>query len=117
MQPSPEVQGQILGFIIFSIPLIVALWKVFALLQGIEDRLENQIRQTERQLSDLAHQSQLRSTQMEALNDRLALAINGTKELVSHVRLRTQTDANKLSDRLGQLERFLSKTTDFEPRE
>ncbi len=117
MNPTPEVQSQILGFLVFAIPVVVALWKVFAILQGIEDRLEKQVREVDHRLSELSHQSQLRSTQLESLNDKLVLAINGTRELVSHVRTRTQTDANKLEDRICQIERFLVKTTAFQPRD
>lgn len=114
---NPEIQSQILGFIVFAIPLIVALWKVFALLKGIEDRLDDQIHQVDRRLESLAHQSQLRASQMEHLNDKLTLSLNGTKELVNHLRTRTKIESDRLDDRLRQLEQFLVKTTNYQPRE
>lgn len=117
MALTPETQAQIVGFIVISIPIVGALWKVFSILKGVEDRLEDTIRDVERKLIDLGYQSQIKSQQLEALNDKLVLAVNGTKELVSHVRSRTQVDANKLANRIDQVERYLSKTTTFESRE
>lgn len=117
MAVAPETQAQITAFIVYSIPLVVALWKVFQILQGIEDRLEKTIRDVEKRLIDLDYQSELKNQKLEALNDKLVLAVNGTKELVNHVRSRTQVDATKLANRIDQVERFLSKTTTFESRE
>lgn len=114
---SPEIQSQIIGFILFAITMIGALWKVFSILNGIEDRVELKIQDIERRLINLAHQSELRESELEHLNDRLELAVNGVKELVTHVRARTQADCDKLSNRIAQLEKFLTKTTDFQSRE
>lgn len=117
MAITPETQAQILGFVIISIPIVGALWKAFSVLQGIEDRLERTIREVEKRLIDLDYQSELKTQKLEALNDKLVLAVNGTKELVNHVRSRTQADATKLANRIDQVERYLSKTTTFESRE
>ncbi|MCU0525161.1 MAG: hypothetical protein MUF72_10080 [Elainella sp. Prado103] len=114
---NPEIQSQIFAFIIFLIPLIAALWKLFNLLKGIEDRLEVQIREVDQAIGQLSHQSQLRSTQLEALNDKLILAVNGNKELVNHLRARTKNDSDRLAARVNQIERFLVKTSDYQPRE
>ena len=54
---------------------------------------------------------------MEHLNDKLTLSLNGTKELVNHLRTRTKIESDRLDDRLRQLEQFLVKTTNYQPRE
>lgn len=117
MTPSPEIQSQILAFIAFSIPLILAIWKIFSLFQGVEDKLNDQIRDVDRKLQKLAHLAQLRQAQMDSLNDKLVLSVNGTKELVEHVRTRTKAEHDRLDERICQIERFLTKTTPFQPRE
>lgn len=114
---SSDIQSQILGFILFAIPIVTALWKVFSILHGIEDRVELKIQDIERRLVNLAHQSELRESELEHLNDTLELAVNGVKELVTHVRSRTQADCDRLNGRISQLEKYLTKTTDFQSRE
>lgn len=112
-----QVKAQILAFIIYSLPLVAALWKIFAWLDEIQDRLENQIREVDQRLTELDHRSQLRNAQIEALNERIALAVNGTKELVQHTRQRTRAEHDELEHRLNQLERYIVKTTDFQARD
>ncbi|MBW4465232.1 MAG: hypothetical protein KME07_07300 [Pegethrix bostrychoides GSE-TBD4-15B] len=114
---SAEVQSQILAFIVYSIPLIVALWKIFSWLESIQDSLEQQIREVDRRLLESEHRATLKSSQIEALNDKVALAVNGVKELVNHLRTRTKNDDEHLHQRLAQVERYLSKTTDFQSRD
>lgn len=116
MAPSPEMQAQILGFVVYSIPLVVALWKVFSWLDGLEDRLERSIREVDQRLTELSYQSQLKTQQLEALNDKVVLAVNGSKEVISHVRSRSREDNDKLQARVDQIERFLVKTSEFEAR-
>lgn len=111
-----ELQSQIIGFLVYSIPLVVALWKIFAWLESIQDRLEHQIRDVDRRLTDLDHRSELRSREIEALNDKVALAVNGVKELVNHLRARTKADDDAIAARLRSLEGFIAKTTDYQPR-
>jgi len=108
-----EIQSQILAFIALLLPLVGALWKLFNLLKGIEDHLEKQIRELDRRLSDLSHQSQLRSFELEALNDKVVSAVHGTKELVDHLRERTKTESDSLAGRMSQAERFLTKIADY----
>lgn len=111
-----ELQSQILAFVLYSIPLVAALWKIFAWLDSIQDRLERQIREVDTRLTELDHRSQLRTAQIEALNDKIALSLNGVQEVAGHLRTRTKADHEALERRLSQLESYLVKTTDFQAR-
>lgn len=112
-----EIQTQIIGFILIALPLIAALWKFFQLLQGIEQRLDEAIERVDRRVSELEHRADIRSVQMEGLNDRLALGLNGTKELVTHLRVRTKADNDRLLEKMAQIERYLVKETTYQSRE
>lgn len=114
---TPEIQAQIIGFIILALPLIAALWKFFSLLQGIEIRLNAAIDRVERQINDLEHRADLKDLNIDRLNDQLTLGINGTKELVNHLRTRTREDDDQIRARLAQVERYLVKETSYESRE
>lgn len=111
-----ELQQQ-LSLLIAIIAVITALWKLFTLLRGIEDRLNKSILEIDHRLSELEHRSAMRNAELEHIDDKLELGINGTKELVQHVRSRTQTDCDRLSDRIRQIENYLTKTTDFQQRQ
>lgn len=112
-----EIQSQIFAFLLLLIPLVATLWKVFSLLAGIEKRLDDAIERVDQRVSQLEHRADLRSVQLEALNDRLALGLNGTKELVTHLRARTKADDDRLLAKLAQIERYLVKETTYQSRE
>ena len=112
-----EIQAQVFAFILILIPIVASLWKVFSLIHGIEKRLDDAIERVDRRVGELEHRSDMRSVQMEALNDRLALGLNGTKELVTHLRVRTKGDNDRLLEKLAQMERYLVKETSYQSRE
>lgn len=114
---APEIQAQIVGFILLALPLIAALWKFFSLLQAIEQRSNAAIDRLERQIADLGHRADLKDINIDRLNDQLTLGINGTKELVNHLRTRTKADDDQLRSKLAQIERYLVKETTYESRE
>lgn len=114
---APEIQAQIVGFILLALPLIAALWKFFQLLQGIEKRLDEAVDKVDRRVGELEHLAAMRELRVEALNDRLMLGINGTKELVNHLRTRTKADDDRLESKLAQIERYLVKETNYQSRE
>ena len=114
---APEIQAQIVGFILLALPLIAALWKFFNLLQGIEKRLDDAVDRVDRRVGELEHLAAMRELKVEALNDRLMLGINGTKELVNHLRTRTKADDDQLRSKLDQIERYLVKETNYQSRE
>lgn len=117
LMTAPEIQAQIVGFILLALPLIAALWKFFSLLQAIEQRSNAAIDRLERQIADLGHRADLKDINIDRLNDQLTLGINGTKELVNHLRTRTKADDDQLRSKLAQIERYLVKETSYESRE
>lgn len=114
---TPEIQSQILQFIILALPLIAAIWKVFEALSSLEKRLDNAIEAVDARVSALEHKSELRAVQIDSMNDKILLATNGTKELVNHLRTRTKAESDSQQNRIEQIERFLVKTTEFLSRQ
>jgi hypothetical protein len=103
---NPEFTVAILVFITFSIPIVGALWRLFS----IREKLSTDIKELGFKLALLDHK-------LESLIDQQELALNGMKEIVSHIRTRTQTEDKKLSDRLTDVENWLSKNTEFNCRQ
>jgi hypothetical protein len=102
---NPEFTVAILAFVAFSIPVIGALWKIFS----VRERLASDIRQ-------VICRIELLEQKLEALVDRQTLAFNGLKEITEHTRSRSQTQEQKLNDRLNDVERYLEKHTEFQCR-
>jgi hypothetical protein len=105
MSSSPELVVAILAFVAFSIPLISALWKLFAVREQLAARITSN-----------SHRLELLEQRLEHLIDAQALTLNGMKELVQHVRDRSARAEEKLGDRLADTEQFLEKTTAFARR-
>jgi N-acetyl-anhydromuramyl-L-alanine amidase AmpD len=102
---NPEVTIAILAFIAFSIPIVGALWKIFA----VRERLQTQIQ-------TVNHRVDLIETHFESFNTQHLASYNGLKELAGHIRARSTEQETKLNDRLVDIECFLEKTTTFQRR-
>ncbi len=74
--------------LITSIPLVTFMWKIFSVVARDKQADEMQL-----------------------------LALNGLRERVEHLSTRLSGQTDNLNRRLKQVERFLSKTTEFEERE
>jgi hypothetical protein len=95
----------IFAFITFSIPVIGALWRIFAVREMLQLAITNN-----------SHRLDLIEQKIEYLVDQQVLALNGLKEATQHVRDRSARSEEKLADRLLAVERYLNKTTDFTVR-
>jgi phage-related minor tail protein len=113
---SAEFLHQLLIAIAFTAPFVAAIWKISEAIQLQKRALEVQIETLEDRLVHLQHAAELKAAQIEALNDKLSLALNGVRETADHVRTRTKNDFDLLNSRLSQIEKFLAKTTSYEPR-
>jgi IS4 transposase len=100
-----EVTIAVLQFIVFSLPIVGALWAVFS----VRSKLQSDIK-------DNAHRLDLVESHFENMADKHLLAFNGLRELVEHVRSRSTREEEKLDDRLSDLECYLEKTTAFQRR-
>ena len=87
------------------LPIIAALWKIFA----VREQLQSSI-------TENRHRLELIEREINHLADQQSLALNGIKELVQHVRSRSQHSEEGLDRRLDDVEKFLAKSTAFEPR-
>jgi uncharacterized protein YoxC len=96
----------ILAFIAFAIPIVGALWKLFAVRESLQSAIKSNV-----------HRIELLEQHIEHLHDQQQLAINGTKELVQHVRDRSARAEEKLAYRITDLEGYLTKTTEFSVRD
>jgi hypothetical protein len=92
----------ILGFVAFAIPIVGALWKLFA----VREQLQTQI------LSN-GHRLAMLEQKIDHLIDQQELFLNGLKESVQHVRNRSLHAEQKLNYRLEDLEGYIEKTTSF----
>lgn len=95
----------ILGFIVFAIPIVGALWKLFV----VREQLQTQI------LSN-AHRIAMLEQKIDHLVDQQELFLNGLKESVQHVRERSKHAEENLHYRLEDLEGYVEKTTNFTKR-
>lgn len=101
----PTITAEILVFILGSIPLVAALWKIFAVRSEIEAKILAGV-----------HRLDLLEQKQESLDNQQLLMINGQQETLAHVRDRSKAKEQELSYRLFDVERYLEKTTDFEIR-
>lgn len=101
-----EVTIAILTFIAFSIPIVGALWRLFS----VREKLAFDIKES-------AFKLELLEQKIAALTEQQLLALNGIKELVGHIRTRTRVEEEKLDARLGDVESWMEKNTDFVKRQ
>lgn len=102
---SAQALTAVFGAIAFSIPIFGALWKIFTVREQLQVSITANSHRLEMMERDIGH-----------LADQQALALNGIKELVQHVRSRSQHSEEALDRRLDDVEKYLAKSTSFEPR-
>lgn len=115
--PSPNFTTEALTFIlVFAIPMVAAMWRVFSALTSMRLKLENRIDSLGDLIVALRHDFDLRSQKVDYLEDRYELTLNGLRERIEHVGARTKTDYDRLATLTKDLESYLAKTTPYEPR-
>lgn len=92
-----------------TIAAMIFVWKIGSAVSHMQSALKEQITAAnfDRKFSD---------NSLEHLNDRLELGLNGLREKFEHFSTRSRLESSALSDRIGSIENFLTKTTDFEKR-
>jgi hypothetical protein len=100
--PTANSIREILLLIVFILPILMALFKLFQLREQVYDALQK-----------LEYQETLLGNRLENLEDKLLLGFNGTKELIEHKASRLGNTQDRQGDRLDDVEQFLVKTTDF----
>ena len=103
--PTTTSARDLLVFVAFMIPLIVALFKVFEVRERVYDAIQT-----------LEHRVNILQSRVENLEDKIDLGLNGMRELVEHKTIRLSNTTDRHVDRLEDIEQFLSKTTDFNKR-
>lgn len=115
-----EVTLEILLVIGFAIPLVGALWHIFAIRESLSREIRenahkidiNEQEQKTAQL-DTDYRLKLMEQYGENLADKLLLGIHETKELVGHVRSRSAKAETDLNRRTNDIESYLEKSTEF----
>ncbi|HEY9696743.1 MAG TPA: hypothetical protein V6D10_05740 [Trichocoleus sp.] len=110
---NPELAVGILGFIIFSMPIVGGLWKIFTVREALKDAIKDVRNALIKDITANAHRIDLLEIKNEHMIDQQTLALKGTEELAQHVRTRSQRAEDELDRRMGDVERFLEKTTTF----
>jgi hypothetical protein len=100
---TPEVAGFIFGSVACSITVGTVLWRAVTLKLNGEVLL-------------LRHDLEKKDLQIANLQDVQILMQKGLEEKFGHFSIRTRAEVAELDKRARQIENFLSKTTDFEPR-
>lgn len=103
--PSPMFLREILLSIVFVLPILGLLWKIFQVREKVYDAIQN---------SD--HRIAMIEQRLDNLRDKIDLGLNGNRELIEHKATRLSTTTDKQGDRLDDLEQFLVKTTEFTRR-
>ena len=103
--PTTTSARDLLVFVAFMIPLIVALFKVFEVRERVYDAIQA-----------LEHRVAILQSRVENLEDKIDLGLNGTRELIEHKTVRQSNTLDRHTDRLEDIEQFLAKTTDFNKR-
>jgi hypothetical protein len=98
-----QVAALIFGAIACSVTVGTVVWKIVILKLNSEVLL-------------LRHDLEKKDLQIENLQDVQQLSHNGLLEKFGHFSTRTRGEVAELDKRLKQVEHFLSKTTEFEPR-
>lgn len=104
------------GVVALLSPIGYLLWRLADRFSNLKAMLEDQIIRVDRRIDSLMHQQELRNQSFEHLDDKVSLAVNGLRETAQHVRERTQADTLSLRKRVDDVERYLAKTTTYEPR-
>jgi len=102
---SPIFIKEFLTFVAFSIPILVLIWKIFAVREKVYD-----------QLQALEHQYQVLQTRLIYLEDKLDLTTNGLREVIEHKSTRFISTGDRSVGRIEDMEEFLAKTTQFNRR-
>lgn len=100
-----EISWAVLGFISFLIPIVAALWKGFNVIASLRS-----------ELLQIRHDNAVENLRIDHLQQSLDLSINGVLERISHYTTRSRSESEKFDKRLGDLEGFLTKSTEFERR-
>jgi hypothetical protein len=101
----PEIAIGILTFLVFSLPIVGALFRLFA----VREKLQADINQNH-------HRLDLQEQQITHLLNQQLLFLKGLEERLEHVRERSQEREGSLHRRLLDLEGFIEKSTSFERR-
>ena len=102
----PTVTPAILAFIAFSIPIVGALWKLFAVRESLNAAIKQNLHRIEMMEQHVLH-----------THDKLELSLSSMREQAAHALERGARGEEKLLDRIYDLECYLTKTTDFNPRD
>lgn len=87
-----------LGTVLSLLSLVVTIWKFSTAYAEMKHRLE------------------LKDQEIEAFLDKQELIINGLRENFKHFSDRFRGEVGGVGDRVGQVEDFLTKTTDYQRR-
>lgn len=87
--------------------LLLAVIGSLSVLGGIVWRLATSI-------SEVRHKAELNRQGIDALDDKIELAVNGLKERLDHAKTRQQADIDDHEKRIDRLESFLTKYSKFE---
>ena len=92
-----------------AIAALIFVWKIGSAVSRMQAALKEQIAAAnfDRKLND---------ERLEHLQDSLKLGLNGLKEKFDHFATRSRAESGTLGDRVGAVENFLVKTTEFEKR-
>lgn len=85
-----------LGTVVSLISLVLTIWKISA------------------SFSEMKHRLELKDHEIESFLDRQELILNGLRENFHHFSERFRKEGTDVEDRVGQVESFLYKTTDFQ---
>lgn len=96
----------ILTGVLFLLPLIGALWRIFRIKEELQDQIQK-----------LEHRLALLSAEQEHMSDRQELGFNGFRERIEHTASRLRQDTDRSNQRIDQVENFLAKTTAYEKRD
>lgn len=106
-----------MGTVALLAPLAVASWKLNEKFSTMERTFNHRCTELETKIDALDHELDLKTQALEHINDKIMLSSNGMKEVLQHVRTRSQNETNLLRSQIQQVERYLAKTTDYEPRQ
>ena len=101
----PSVVVAVLGLIVFAIPIVGALWNIFAVRETLSARI-----------NDNKHELELLGQHLQHLHDQQELVVKGLQEVAQHTRTRSQHAEERLADRLSSIEGHLSRTSEFRAR-
>lgn len=102
---SAQAIGTLIIAAIALIPIVTALLKIVT----VREQLQANI-------TDNRHRLEMLERESRHLVDQQALALNGMREVIQHVRDRSLQSEKELDRRLDDVEKYLAKSTSFEPR-